>query len=98
MDEKILQSDILKAHHFNTLRAILERTAIFFGRDDFSYCIEGLKDKDLYARAVNIMSHGKYSIYAPKGMMRENAELFIEFFDLFVDKYKFDLPDVFMNN
>lgn len=98
LDEKILQSDILKAHHFNTLRAILERTAIFFGRDDFSYCIEGLKDKDLYARAVNIMSHGKYSIYAPKGMMRENAELFVELFDLFVDKYKFELPDVFMNN
>ena len=44
------------------------------------------------------MSHGKYSIYAPKGMMRENAELFVKLFDLFVDKYKFDLPDVFMNN
>ena len=40
----------------------------------------------------------KESIYAPKGMMRENAELFVELFDLFVDKYKFELPDVFMNN
>ena len=98
LDEKILQSNILKAHHFNTMRAIFEKTAIFFGRDDFSYCIDGFEDKELYARAVNIMSHGKYSIYAPKGMMRENAELFVKLFDLFVDKYKFDLPDVFMNN
>ena len=61
LNDKILQSDILKAHHFNTMRAIFEKTAIFFGRDDFSYCIEGFKDKELYARAVNIMSHGKYS-------------------------------------
>ena len=98
LDEKILQSEILKAHHFNTMRAIFEKTAIFFGRDDFSYCIDGFEDKELYARAVNIMSHGKYSIYAPKGMMRENAELFVKLFDLFVDKYKFELPDVFMNN
>lgn len=98
LNDKILQSDILKAHHFNTMRAIFEKTAIFFGRDDFSYCIEGFKDKELYARAVNIMSHGKYSIYAPKGMMRENAELFIQLFDLFVDKFKFELPDVFVNN
>ena len=52
----------------------------------------------MYARAVNIMSHGKYSIYAPKGLMRENAELFVKLFDLFVEKYKFELPEVFKNN
>ena len=80
------------------MRAIFEKTAIFFGRDDFAYCIEDFADKDLYARAVNIMSHGKYSIYAPKGLMRENAELFVKLFDLFVEKYKFELPEVFKNN
>lgn len=98
LDERILQSNILKAHHFNTMRAIFEKTAIFFGRGDFAYCIEDFADKDLYARAVNIMSHGKYSIYAPKGLMRENAELFVKLFDLFVEKYKFELPEVFKNN
>lgn len=97
-DRKMIQSNILKTYHFNTLRAIFEKTAIFFGRDDFSFCLDSLKDKELYARAVNIMSHGKYSIYAPKGMMRENAELFVEVFDLFVNKYQFELPDVFLTD
>lgn len=98
LNNNLLESNILKSYHFNSLRAILEKTAIFFGRDDFSYCIEDLKDKELYARAVNIMSHGKYSLYSPKGMMRENADLFVEIFELFVEKYKFDLPDVFIGN
>ncbi len=94
-NEKIIQSEILKTYHFNILRAIFEKTSIFFGRDEFSYCIKGLEDDELYARAVNIMSHGKYSIYAPKGMMRENADLFVKIFDSFIKKYQFNLPDVF---
>lgn len=98
MDSKIIQSNVLKTYHFNVLRAILEKTAVFFGKDDFSYCFEDFTDKDLYARAVNIMSHGKYSIYAPKGMMRENAELFVEIFDFFINKYQFELPDIFLND
>lgn len=95
---KLVQSNILKTYHFNILRSILEKTAVFFGQDDFSYCIKEFEDHDLYARAVNIMSHGQYSLYAPKGMMRENAELFVKLFEFFVDKYKFELPDIFINS
>ena len=41
------------------------------------------------------MSHGRYSLFAPSGMMKENAELFVKIFKSFVDKYKFELPEIF---
>lgn len=94
-DAKVIQSNILKTYHFNILRSVFEKTSIFFGRDDFSYCMQGVEDKDLYSRAVNIMSHGRYSLFAPSGMMKENAELFVKVFKSFVDKYKFELPEIF---
>lgn len=94
-DTKVIQSSILKTYHFNILRSIFEKTSIFFGRDDFSYCLQDVEDKDLYSRVVNIMSHGRYSLFAPSGMMKENAELFVKIFKAFIDKYKFELPDIF---
>lgn len=95
IDNKIVQSNILKTYHFNVLRTIFEKTSIFFGHDNFSWCLEGLEDEELYSRAVNIMSHGRYSLFSPVGMLRENAELFVKIFESFVNKYMFELPDVF---
>lgn len=94
-DLKLKQSSILKTYHFNMLRAIFEKTSIFFGHEDFSYCLKDMPDKELFARAVNIMSHGKYSIFAPVGMLKENADLFVSIFKSFVDQYKFELPEIF---
>ena len=79
------------------LRAILEKTSIFFGKDDFSYSLKGIKDEDLFSRALNIMSHGRYSLFAPQGMMRENADLFVQIFDAYTKKYEFELPDIFFD-
>lgn len=94
-DLKIEQSSILKTYHFNMLRAVFEKTSIFLGHEDFSYCLKDFPDKELFARAVNIMSHGKYSIFAPVGMLKENADLFVKIFRSFVDKYSFELPEIF---
>ena len=94
-DSKLEQSSILKTYHFNMLRSVFEKTSIFFGHEDFSYCLKDLPDKELFTRAVNIMSHGRYSIFAPVGMLKENADLFVKIFRSFVDKYSFELPDIF---
>ena len=75
------------------MRAILEKTSVFFGLDNFSKCLDGVADRDLYARLLNIMSHGGYSVYEPKGMVRDNAELFVRLFDDFQNKYHFELPE-----
>ena len=94
-DLKLEQSSILKTYHFNMLRAVFEKTSIFFGHEDFSYCLKDMADRELFARAVNIMSHGKYSIFAPVGMLKENADLFVRIFRSFVDQYQFELPEIF---
>lgn len=85
----------LYTYHFNMLRSILEKTATFFGRDDFSACIHGLDDAELFARALNLLSHGKYDIYQPSEMVDDNKQLFGEILDAFLNRYEFTLPDVF---
>jgi DUF1016 N-terminal domain len=37
----------LYTYHFNMLRSILEKTAIFFGFNDFSACIQGINYANL---------------------------------------------------
>jgi hypothetical protein len=85
----------LYTYHFNMLRSILEKTATFFGNDDFSSCIHGLDDEDLFARALNLLSHGKYDIYQPAEMVDDNKRLFRQILDAFLGRYQFSLPDIF---
>ena len=72
----------------------MEKTATFFGFDDFSKCIHGINDEILYARALNLLSHGKYSIYEPVEMGEDNKELFKNILKEFLGKYEFYLPEV----
>ena len=88
-------SDKLFTFHFNILRSILEKTATFFGRDDFSACIHGLDDSELFARALNLLSHGKYDIYQPMEMVDDNKKLFRQILDAFLGRYEFSLPEIF---
>lgn len=76
------------------LRSIMEKTATFFGYDDFSKCIHGIQDEVLYARALNLLSHGKYSIYEPVEMGYDTKKLFIKILDEFLNKYAFELPEI----
>lgn len=82
----------LYTYHFNMLRSILEKTAIFFGKKDFSQCLEGETDEALYARALNLLSHGKYSLYEPVEMLEDNKQLFRDILAAFIAKHTFDLP------
>ena len=92
---KAAQSGTLYTYHFNMLRSILEKTATFFGRDDFSACIHGLEDADLFSRALNLLSHGKYDIYQPSEMVDDNKVLFKQILEAFLGRYEFVLPDIF---
>ncbi|MBN7765874.1 ATP-binding protein [Pectobacterium brasiliense] len=84
----------LYTHHFNMLRSILEKTAAFFGYDDFSVCIHGVEDEVLYARALNLLSHGKYSAYEPRVMGNDTKTLFKDILNAFLAKYQFSLPEL----
>lgn len=89
-----VETDKIYTYHFNMLRSIMEKTAIFFGSKDFSTCIHGLDDEVLYSRALNLLSHGKYSIYEPREMIDDTKTLFKDIFTAFIDRYKFDLPQI----
>lgn len=92
--KKVRDSGSISTYHFNMLRSTLEKTATFFGFDDFSKCIHGIEDDVLYSRALNLLSHGKYSIYEPVEMGQDSKELFIRILDAFLDKYRFELPEL----
>jgi hypothetical protein len=89
---KAADSGALYTYHFNMLRSILEKTATFLGKKDFSACIEGVKDEALYSRALNLLSHGKYSLYEPTEMLEDNKQLFRNILFAFLEKHQFDLP------
>ena len=92
--QKAAESGVLYTYHFNMLRSILEKTATFFGHNDFSACIHGVEDEGLYARALNLLSHGRYSLYDPTEMLEDNKDLFCKILTTFLGKYEFDLPDI----
>jgi len=91
---KAAESGALYTYHFNMLRSILEKTATFFGYEDFSACVHGVDDEILYARALNLLSHGKYALYEPREMMEDTKALFRKILHAFMDRYKFSLPDL----
>ena len=94
--KQVKESGRINTYHFNMMRSIMEKTATFFGFDDFGKCIHGIEDDVLYDRALNLLSHGKYSIYEPVEMGDDNKKLFKDILDAFLGKYEFNLPEILL--
>lgn len=91
------QSGELYSYHFNILRTVMEKTASFHGHRNFADCIRKTDDDpddSLHIRMLNILSHGKYSLYDPKEMTEDNKEHFRRIFNEFKATYKFN-PELF---
>ena len=89
----------LFTHHFNMLRAILEKTASFHGYENFSACIKRDSDDEdgiLHTRLINILSHGSYSLFEPQEMLEENKQYFRKILHEFVNRYPFN-PALFQS-
>jgi len=87
------RSGEIYTHHFNMLRAILEKTASFHGYENFSACIrrdENDVDGVLHTRLVNLLSHGNYSLYEPREMLEENKRHFRTILHDFIQRYPFN--------
>jgi len=87
------QSDKIDTHHFNTLRSVLEKTAVFHGYGHFSSCIKkDPNDADgiLHQRFVDLLSHGKYSLYEPLEMGEETRDYFRQILQEFIAEYPFN--------
>ncbi|ENM3801019.1 AAA family ATPase [Vibrio cholerae] len=92
--KKAADAGRLYANHFNVLRGVLEKTSAFFGFKDFSGCIHGIEDEVLFSRALNLLSHGDYSLFDPKELTEDNKQLFNSILNGFLERYAFDLPDI----
>ena len=96
---KVAQSGEAKTFHFNILRTILEKTALFLGHRHFSECIKKAADDAdgiLHQRFVDLLSHGKYSMYEPTEMSDDTKEYFLTILRGFVEHHPFNrklLPD-----
>jgi AAA domain len=87
------QSDKVFTYHFNTLRSILEKTAVFHGYRHFSACIKrDANDADgiLHQRFIDLLSHGKYSLYEPMEMGEETKDYFRTILYGFIQEYPFN--------
>lgn len=87
----------LYTFHFNALRSIMEKTSAFFGHTDISFCLKALdndENKALFNRALNLLSHGGYSIFEPTPMGEDNQKLFRQILTDFIARFQFDLPDI----
>lgn len=89
--QKSSKTNKIYTYHFNALRSIFEQTASFFGKKDIGFCLDGIKDKTLYNRALNLLSHGKYSIYQPVEMSDDNKKLFKRILKDFITKFDFQV-------
>lgn len=93
--DMVSKSEVIHTYHFNGLRTVMEKAVSFFGYDKIDKVIHGLGDEVLFHRAVQLLSHGKYSIFAPSPMTDDTKDLFRKILKGFLDKYKFNLPEIF---
>ncbi len=92
--KKAVDTGEIYTYHFNMLRSIMEKTAVFFGFDKFQVCLNGMEDEALLHRSVQLLSHGKYSIYDPVEMLDDNKKLLKLLLENFLNKYEFALPEI----
>jgi hypothetical protein len=93
------RSGQIYTHHFNMLRVIAEKTASFLGYDKFEDCIKRDDDDQdgiLHKRLLNLLSHGKYSLYEPQEMLDENKRHFKKMLAVFTERFLFN-PNRFPN-
>ena len=90
----------IRSYHFNALRSIMEKTAIFLGEEHFSDCIKKMGhllnevDKGHLERILHGKSHGNDSILETNEPSDEDKEIFIKGFKDFVEYYRFNMKKI----
>jgi len=93
----VSKSGVISLHHFNVLRSVLEKTAIFFGSKHISTCFNNHPKKSQYSRFLNVRSHAKYSIFEANPLHENEKKMFREILNAFLERYQFALPDILGN-
>jgi energy-coupling factor transporter ATP-binding protein EcfA2 len=88
--DKVARGHEIHTYHFNMLRTVLEKTALFLGYTHFAACINGAADGVLHQRFVDLLSHGKYSLYEPETMGEETKRYFRTIVRQFLERYPYN--------
>lgn len=88
--KKATTNDGVKIYHFNMMRSILEKTSAFFGYKAFTDCIKDEPKVQLYARFLNLFSHGKDSFFTYREPDDAQKALLKEVLDAYLSKYEFN--------
>jgi len=92
--KKASTTNSIKIYHFNMMRSILEKTSAFFGFKVFTDCIKEEPKVLLYARFLNLFSHGKDSFFSYREPDDAHKKLLKEVLDAYLGKYEFNLLDI----
>jgi hypothetical protein len=87
--QKVINDDIIEKYHFNLLRALFEKTANFLGYENWYDCIVW-DNKQESTRLLNIYSHSRLSDLENNELSSRDKELFIETFNEFLEKFKYN--------
>ncbi len=87
------KQDQIQTYHFNMLRTVLDKAALFHGYTHFGNCLKkDAEDADgiLHQRFVDLLSHGKYSLYEPVDMGEETKQYFSKILGDFLERFQFN--------
>ncbi len=87
--QESIESNSIERHHFNLFRSLLEKTANFLGKNNFSECVLWEK-KEQFVRMINVYSHGKISELEPSTVTDQDKVLFQEAFNEFLVNFKYN--------
>jgi hypothetical protein len=93
--KEIVESNNVYTYHFNVLRSLMEKAAVFHGYSDFGHFIKFEEDDNeehtKLKRILQIMNHSGYSMMEPREMGVENKKDFIKIFNDFIATYPFNI-------
>lgn len=90
--EKAIEEDNVQKFHFNLLRNLLEKTANFLGYKTWSCCVVE-KNREAYARIINVYSHSSYSTEESNELKIEEKSMFKHVFERFIEDFKWYKED-----
>jgi len=91
-----ITTDSLEKYHFNLFRCLLEKTANFLGyTGHWSIMLDDNDDKKEIVKLLDHYSHGQLSEFESSIIERKDKELFINAFNSFVRKYKWNYDETY---
>lgn len=85
--QKVINDNAVEKYHFNLFRALLEKTAIFLGYDNWYDCVSR-ENRQLFVKLLNHYSHNKLSELEWKELPDDDKKLLEEAFESFITNFK----------